>query len=148
MAWGTRSKPALWGSGAHQEGTSSFLWGAQCSGPLGVRPPLSVSMGWESRALQWTREGWKFPLWSRKSHWCSISYTLYNKREKLDQLPQRVRKEEDFLETPRVLELKGTLRTSLVGPVADARGQGSIPGQGTRAHILQLRSSTAKFISK
>ena len=40
-------------------------------------------------------------------------YSLH-KREKLDQLPQRVRKEEDFLETPRVLELKGTLRTSLV----------------------------------
>ena len=40
-------------------------------------------------------------------------YSLH-KREKLDQLPQGVRKEEDFLETPRVLQLKGTLRTSLV----------------------------------
>lgn len=40
-------------------------------------------------------------------------YSLH-KREKLDQLPQGVRKEEDFLETPRVLELKGTLGTSLV----------------------------------
>ena len=37
-----------------------------------------------------------------------------HKREKLDQLPQGVRKEEDFLETPRVLELKGTLGTFLV----------------------------------
>ena len=50
--------------------------------------------------------------------------------------------------------LKSNLRDFLVGPVAiglsapSARGLVSVPGQGTRSYMPQLRSDTVKLINK
>ena len=51
---------------------------------------------------------------------------------------------ERFIHSPHVLIFNNLMGTSLVVQglrlhAPDARGLGSIPGQGTRSHILQLR---------